>query len=435
MSMVSKYELNDDCVHEEYKARRSGRQSALIVLALSLLPFQILIAQDNSFTFQSAVLSIALLVLSLMFDKKSYRIGKFDNLFLFGFLFIMGFGCLITVIVAPEMVVTTLLLRMGLFTVILLFFFLETTRRWSRDELLLVIRSVALSVAASTFLVFSEYIKSGNYGGRIYPLSLTGHFIDANYFALLVVLQLSFAIMMAFYERKLILRLLGFALSGFAFISIVLTGSRSGLLCAGLITILSIAAFYRDKVTKKLVTSFLLVVCLCLGFVVVSSFVSDWLFNRFFVASYDDGSNQFRVELWMRAVQRWAQRPIFGYGIGNYNYFASGDWGETVTSVTTHGTLTDFLVDFGAVGLCLFIACQLRFLRFAFRSRNYALLACVPGITICWIIIGAERSVALWLYLITFTIISDYCFRNSCTVSTLFRREELNESKYRFSDI
>ena len=33
-------------------------------------------------------------------------------------------------------------------------------------------------------------------------------------------------------------------------------------------------------------------------------------------------------------------------------------------------------------------------------SKQYVLLAMLPGIIICSVIVGAERTVALWLYLI-----------------------------------
>lgn len=375
---------------------------------------------DNSFTFQSAGITIFLTLIALFFAREQFYVDNFGKVILFGFFFAMGLSCLITVLFASEMVAATVILRMGLFAVTILFFTVETSRAWSKDEILILVRSLAFSAAASSFLVLLAYAQSGNYFGRIYPNSLTGHFLDANYFALLIVVQIEFALMMAFYERKVLLRFCGFALTGVGILAIVLTGSRSGLLCASVVLLLSIFAFYRQRRVPKLFTTLLLIVCLCAGFAVISTMVSDWLFNRFFVQSYNDGSNQFRVELWAKAVERWTQRPLFGFGIGNYNYFASGDWGDEVTAVTTHGTLTDFLVDFGAVGFCLFLAIQVRFIRDAVKGRCYPLLAGIPGITVCWIIIGAERSVALWIYLTVFTVVASYCCQRGFSVPDLF---------------
>lgn len=409
-------------------ADAKNKRSPLLVLALCVLPYQILIALDNSFTFQSAGITIALFLVAILVFREEFYMGTFEKIFLFGFMFAMGLGCFITLLVSPEMVVSTVLLRMGLFTLTVFFFVVETSRIWSKDELLLSIRSIAVSAAAASFLVVLAYVQQGNFWGRIYPDSLLGHIIDANYFALLIVLQIQFALLMAFYEKRVFLRVFGFALAALGFLAIILTGSRSGLLCAGLVVFFSIFAFYREKHVPKLFTTILLLVCLAVGFALISSMVSDWLFERFFVNSYNDDSNKFRVELWAKAVERWTQRPIFGFGIGNYNYFASGDWGSDVTTVTTHGTLTDFLVDFGAFGFCLFVACQIRFIRDAMKGRCYPLLAGIPGITICWIIIGAERSVALWLYLILFTVISRYCVQNSVSVSEIFRTRGQNEN-------
>lgn len=68
------------------------------------------------------------------------------------------------------------------------------------------------------------------------------------------------------------------------------------------------------------------------------------MFDRFFRNSYHDGSNEQRVGYWIKAVERWPQRPLFGFGIGNYNYFFAKDngVGAADSSVTTHGTVTDF---------------------------------------------------------------------------------------------
>ena len=140
----------------------------------------------------------------------------------------------------------------------------------------------------------------------------------------------------------------------------------------------------------------------------INRFMGDWMFDRFFKNSYNDGSNQFRVELWVKAVQRWMSRPLFGFGVGNYNYFSAEDWGVVETSTTTHGTITDFLVDFGMIGLLLFFSVLIRIFRGLFQGKGYTPLALCPGIVVCWLIVGAERTVALWLFLIIFYVLADY---------------------------
>ncbi len=50
-----------------------------------------------------------------------------------------------------------------------------------------------------------------------------------------------------------------------------------------------------------------------------------------------------------------ASTSSFWLWVGNYNYYSAQDWGLAETSTTTHGTVTDFLVDFGIIGLGLFL--------------------------------------------------------------------------------
>lgn len=112
--------------------------------------------------------------------------------------------------------------------------------------------------------------------------------------------------------------------------------------------------------------------------IAASKYISDWMFNRFFVNSYNDGSNEFRVALWIKAVERWPQHPLFGFGVGNYTYYSAHDWGLAETSTTTHGTVTDFLVDFGIIGLGLFLYIVIDIISGLIVSKQYVLLAMLP---------------------------------------------------------
>lgn len=58
--------------------------------------------------------------------------------------------------------------------------------------------------------------------------------------------------------------------------------------------------------------------------IAASKYISDWMFNRFFVNSYNDGSNEFRVTLWIKAVERWPQHPLLALGRKLYLLFGTG---------------------------------------------------------------------------------------------------------------
>ena len=85
------------------------------------------------------------------------------------------------------------------------------------------------------------------------------------------------------------------------------------------------------------------------------------------------------------------------------------------TSTTTHGTITDFLVDFGLIGLLLFFSVLIRIFRGLLQREGLYTLGPMSGIVVCWLIVGAERTVALWLFLIIFYVLADYLSCNQRT--------------------
>ena len=390
------------------RARESAGGQSLIVWSVALLPYNILITIDNSFTFQSAVPSLGLMILGFLFGRKRITYSRFALAIMSTFVLVTGIANGITLVTAPEMVTSNTLVRAIMVLAIVWYFATIISYTWDEDEVRFVVTAIALSLVATVFLEIKQYVLMGAYGGRVYPNSLVGHKIDANFFALLVVLQISCAMYRALFLKSFWGKLGLFILVGLGVVSIMLTGSRSGLLCSMLVVALQCFVYYVRPRRGKLLTSLLLLLFLVILLISMGNMLSDWMFNRFFVNSYDDGSNQFRVELWGKAVGRWASRPLFGYGVGNYNYFSAFDWGVDSIATTTHGTLTDFLVDFGIVGLSAFVSILAKIVLLARKAGDGVLLAAMPGISICWVIVGAERTVALWLFLCVFYVIARY---------------------------
>ena len=181
------------------------------------------------------------------------------------------------------------------------------------------------------------------------------------------------------------------------------------MLCSIAVLGLGFIAYYLEAGSSKLSTTILLIVFFVVLLFMASRFMSDWMFDRFFNNDYDDSSNAQRLNYWQNAIQRWPQRPLFGFGVGNYNYFFAIDRGMVGDlSTTTHGTVTDFLVDFGILGLGLLIYIVGSSVLSLAKRHVYIMLAVLPGIVVCTVIIGAERTVALWLWIILFRVVANY---------------------------
>lgn len=390
-----------------------GKKISFVVWAIAVAPFCVLFTKENSFTFQTAIPSIILMGLAFIFSKKAREYSNEAAIVLIGFIGIIGASEVIVACTNSYMLTNKTAIRAIMFVLIVWFYATAISHDYSIREIRFLIESIGISVIASAYLEFKEYLSKGGYSGRVYPISLRGQMIDANFFALLAVIQVACCFIVALYSNALIKKILFFILSGTGVIAIILTGSRSGLLCSALVMILSSMAYMQQPSKGKIKSIVFLA-----GFAIILLFsainyISDWMFNRFFVNSYNDGSNEFRVTLWQRALERWPQHPLFGFGVGNYTYYSAKDWGLEETSTTTHGTITDFLVDFGILGLGLFVFILFSIIKKLIASRQYVLLAALPGIFICSIIVGAERTVALWLYLILFQVCGRFFVQNS----------------------
>lgn len=404
MSVIVEYDIP-----EKELLRQDSRKISLVVVATAIMPFMLLFGVDRSFTFQSAMPSIVLMTIACVFSPEARKMSRQAAFVCCGFLVIMAVSNLLTASFQSYLITDNTVIRFSLFAVIILFYGIAVSHLYSKRELRFLFKSIAFSVVVTAYLEIKRYFQLGLYAGRVSPVTLLGQDLDPNYFALLVVVQIACAYIVALYSHRIITKIIYFILICFGVVAVVLTGSRSGMLCSIAVLCLGAIAYYLEMGSPKFITSVLLVVFFVALLSVASHFMSDWMFDRFFNNDYDDGSNAQRIYYWQNAFLRWPQRPLFGFGVGNYNYFFAVDRGMVGdVSTTTHGTVTDFLVDFGILGLVLLLYIIGSSVVSLARHRIYMMLAVLPGIVVCTIIIGAERTVALWLWIILFRVVANY---------------------------
>lgn len=404
MSAVARHDIR-----EMELSGQDDKGVSLVVIATAIMPFTLLFGNDRSFTFQSVVPSIVLMVVACLFSSKARRLSRQAVYVIFGFLTIMAVSNFLTASLQSYLITSNTVTRFLLFTIIILFYGISTSHSYSRRELSFLFKSIGASTIVTSFLEIRRYLQLGLYAGRVSPVTLLGQDLDPNYFALLVVVQIACAYVVALYSINIITKLLYFIFMCLGFVSVILTGSRSGMLCSIAVLGLGFIAYYLEAGSSKLSTTILLIVFFVVLLFMASRFMSDWMFDRFFNNDYNDSSNAQRLNYWQNAIQRWPQRPLFGFGVGNYNYFFALDRGMVGDlSTTTHGTVTDFLVDFGILGLGLLIYIVGSSVLSLAKRHVYIMLAVLPGIVVCTVIIGAERTVALWLWIILFRVVANY---------------------------
>lgn len=389
-----------------------------IAFSLFLLP----LCRETAFTFQSIFYVMGLI---LIYGVAAKIKPRKDSVRLVGcFLLITAVGYLHALVITPQIVTATSLIRVFLFMAILLVYVFVVSTDYTPLAISKALRMTALSAIVSCSLVIARYVMQGFYEGRIYPVSFLGITIDANFYALVIVFQASISFLIALYELSIARKAVYLALFAACCLAIMLTGSRSGLLCICVSCAIQLIVYATQHAEATFPTVVLISVLAIVLLALVWNFVSDWLLDRFFAESYNDGSNQFRLLLWRNALIRVLGRPLAGFGVGNYTYYSAQDWNRSSVSNAAHGTFVDYLVDFGVVGLIAF--CYLVFspIKRLAKHGGAPFLGVAAGFLIAAFIVGAERTVVLWVFIIEFDIASRVMERTG--VSTL---ELINSDK------
>jgi len=164
----------------------------------------------------------------------------------------------------------------------------------------------------------SHYYAPTQIEGLLIQGRITGSTANPNNFSLLMSIGAFFALIGILWNKKVTTKLLLIIPFFIFFYSIILTLSRSGLLCliVGSLFILLVKYFreskFRNKTKKILIISFII-------FILISIFISIApleLFSRLNLAIKPglEGSFYYRLIKWEDAIDAWKQSPIFGLG-------------------------------------------------------------------------------------------------------------------------
>ena len=202
-----------------------------------------------------------------------------------------------------------------------------------------------------------------NIGGMT-VLRATAFFPDPHMFAFYMGLALPIALGFALLSDTLSQKLFFFSAFFLIVIADLLSFSRGAYIGLGFGAVLAGAMLlWRAKGMR----AFLFVAGVSftiLSLLSVDNPVKQRLFSSFSLA---DGSNQGRVAIWSEAVEDISERPLFGYGIGNYP-LAVKPTAEYREPIYAHNLFLDIASETGLVGaISFFLAFLVVFLRFLKR--------------------------------------------------------------------
>jgi putative inorganic carbon (hco3(-)) transporter len=180
-------------------------------------------------------------------------------------------------------------------------------------------------------------------------LSGTTNNVGGNPNGLASIVAITFPIIFFFYRyfQNKFVRLLLIACLPLLLITLILTGSRSGLLAT--IVAISICVLFR---TKYKVAG---VIVMLIAFGLIWSQMGD-IHKQRYLSMVDETaqgreSAEGRLDHINRAISMFIEKPLFGYGIGNYR---EASWNLKNEGLVSHDFYTEVLVELGAIGAIIY---------------------------------------------------------------------------------
>jgi O-antigen ligase/tetratricopeptide (TPR) repeat protein len=155
-------------------------------------------------------------------------------------------------------------------------------------------------------------------------------------------------------------------------------------LVAGLFSTAFLNIFNAKKENRKIwltsIVSVALIISGILGFILIkdSDFVrNNKVLNRFAEISLTSGTSEARLLNWGIAFEGFQERPVLGWGMGNYNYvfdkyYKPAMYGNESWFDHVHNVVLDWLIAGGIIGLFLFLLILLSLVWTIWRNKEYS---------------------------------------------------------------
>jgi O-antigen ligase len=205
-----------------------------------------------------------------------------------------------------------------------------------------------------------------NIGGTT-VLRASAFFPDPHMFSYFMGMAVPIGLLLAFREETRVRRWIFFVFSGVVLLADLLSFSRGAYL--GLVFGAVSAFFLSDFDAKKKAYAAALAVLFFAAVFSPGNPIGDRLLSAF---SFEEGSNQGRVEMWRTAVEKISDQPILGYGLGNYPFIIKSD-AAFREPIYAHNLFLDIATETGVVGVAFFSSALVS--AFLVLSKTHPILA------------------------------------------------------------
>ena len=389
-----------------------------LIVSLSIL--FILISRESSFTVQSIIIPIVGLFIYILIKKRKFVITKnFRPLLLMFIAYNISLG----INFIRHGVNTYSILQIFYYLAIVLWFFLATQKKFTKKELNFFVNSyIYFCLGCAIYIIFCNLVYNNN---TFAIINLLGHKMEKNYFGAIMSLSPVFVLYKILYGKR---KILNSALLVVLFWAIFYSNSRGALLSAGGACLLLVGIFLIKNASKKVI---IITICILVGgFFCLKPVVQKLpYYNRYFVNSYNDKSNNSRLSRWKLAFDAFSEQPILGYGPGilySIDEYKHTESNRAVNpSTVAHNTFLDVLIDGGLIGIIMFLVfLWLIFKPFILKYHIY--LPIIANVMINCGILGAVKTVYFWNILIFLALLGKYL--TNCSEDNIFKDKKIKET-------
>lgn len=257
-----------------------------------------------------------------------------------------------------------LLLHLAAFFVILTSV-IKTEKTWARffDISLVVALLVSLFAVAQSLKLESVLATSGDRADATFG--------NASFLAGYILFQIAFAAYL-FWKRNSKIARIYYGTLAALFIWVIFATQTRGALVAlvGSIVFSSLLLVWTKRhipIIRKSALGAIILVVAAVGLLIVfrdRPFVKNSpMLNKLTVFSFTDRTTETRIAAWRAGIEGWKDKPIFGYGLENYNIVFNKnfppiiykDEGSVVWFDRAHNVVVDRAVTTGIVGLLLYL--------------------------------------------------------------------------------
>lgn len=238
------------------------------------------------------------------------------------------------------------------FLLIIIYIFLTFSETGRTDMRKIFSGYNCLSVILAILIILSfvagvPHVESYINASR-YSIGITGLYKNPNYLVSFMLVTLYFYVYRIFYDKQSSKSWMVSALiSVFILYAIFLTGTRAGLLCAGVILCYCIGGKFLTNF-KKGVASIVAIAFLCLIIILLLGSVGGPVISAYF--QRDFFSDSLRISIWLAALEKYASGSlIFGGGINTINEYLI-ESGYTYT----HNIFLEMLCEQGIIAFLFF---------------------------------------------------------------------------------